>query len=103
MRNKSITRFISALLSSSAEITQNSLWGGDLEAYILQAAPRGQLEKMPNIMITGETVIERLGKDLPDGTILGAVVRPDEAQLVGGIRRDVGLGNGRVGRASMST
>jgi branched-chain amino acid transport system substrate-binding protein len=63
---------ISALLGSSAEITQNSLWGGDLEAYILQAAPRGQLEKMPNIMITGETVIERLGKDLPDGTILGA-------------------------------
>ena len=63
---------ISALLGSSAEITQNSLWGGDLEAYILQAAPRGQLAKMPNIMITGETVMERLGKDLPDGTILGA-------------------------------
>jgi branched-chain amino acid transport system substrate-binding protein len=63
---------ISALLGSGAEITQNSLWGGDLEAYILQAGPRGQLAKMPNIMITGETVIERLGKDLPDGTILGA-------------------------------
>jgi branched-chain amino acid transport system substrate-binding protein len=62
---------ISALLGSGAEITQNSLWGGDLEAYILQAGPRGQLAKMPNIMITGETVIERLGKDLPDGTILG--------------------------------
>jgi branched-chain amino acid transport system substrate-binding protein len=63
---------ISALLGSGGEITQNSLWGGDLEAYILQAAPRGQLAKSPNIMITGETVIERLGKDLPDGTILGA-------------------------------
>jgi branched-chain amino acid transport system substrate-binding protein len=63
---------ISALLGSDAQIIQNSLWGGDLEAYILQAAPRGLLEKAPNIMITGETVIERLGKDLPDGTILGA-------------------------------
>ena len=63
---------ISALLGSDGQITQNSLWGGDLEAFILQAAPRGQLEKMPNIMITGETVIDRLGKDLPDGTILGA-------------------------------
>jgi branched-chain amino acid transport system substrate-binding protein len=63
---------ISALLGSEAQIIQNSLWGGDLEAYILQAAPRGLLEKTPNIMITGETVIERLGKDLPDGTILGA-------------------------------
>jgi len=63
---------ISALLGSDAQIVQNSLWGGDLEAYILQAAPRGLLGKMPNIMITGETVIERLGKDLPEGTILGA-------------------------------
>ncbi|MGH8629470.1 MAG: ABC transporter substrate-binding protein [Burkholderiales bacterium] len=63
---------ISALSGSAAEIIQNSLWGGDLEAYILQAAPRGLLAKMPNIMITGETVIERLGEQLPDGTILGA-------------------------------
>jgi branched-chain amino acid transport system substrate-binding protein len=63
---------ISALLGSNAEIVQNSLWGGDLEAYIMQSGPRGLLGKMPNIMITGETVIDRLGKDLPDGTILGA-------------------------------
>jgi branched-chain amino acid transport system substrate-binding protein len=63
---------ISALLGSGAEVIQNGLWGGDLEAYILQAGPRGLLAKMPNIMLTGETVIERLGKDLPDGTILGA-------------------------------
>jgi branched-chain amino acid transport system substrate-binding protein len=62
---------VSALLGSGAEVIQNGLWGGDLEAYILQAGPRGLLAKMPNIMITGETVIERLGKDLPDGTILG--------------------------------
>jgi branched-chain amino acid transport system substrate-binding protein len=63
---------ISALSGSGAEIIQNSLWGGDLEAFILQAAPRGVMEKMPNIMITGETVIERLGEQLADGTILGA-------------------------------
>jgi len=63
---------ISALLGSGAEVIQNGLWGGDLEAYILQAGPRGLLAKMPNVMITGETVIERVGKDLPDGTILGA-------------------------------
>ncbi len=63
---------ISALLGSGAEIVQNSLWGGDLEAYITQAAPRGMLTKMPNIMITGETVLERLAAQLPDGTIIGA-------------------------------
>jgi branched-chain amino acid transport system substrate-binding protein len=63
---------ISALLGSESEIIQNSLWGGDLEAYILQAAPRGLMAKMPNIMITGETVLERLGPQIPDGTIIGA-------------------------------
>jgi branched-chain amino acid transport system substrate-binding protein len=63
---------ISALLGSGAEIIQNSLWGGDLEAYIMQAAPRGLLAKVPNIMITGETVLERLADPVPDGTIIGA-------------------------------
>jgi branched-chain amino acid transport system substrate-binding protein len=63
---------ISALLGSGAEIVHNGLWGGDLEAYITQAAPRQLMAKMPTIIITGETVIERLGKELPDGTILGA-------------------------------
>jgi len=63
---------ISAVLGSGGEIVHNGLWGGDLEAYILQAAPRGLLAKMPNIIMTGETVIERMGAQLPDGTILGA-------------------------------
>jgi branched-chain amino acid transport system substrate-binding protein len=63
---------ISALLGSGAQIIQNSLWGGDLEAYIMQASPRGLLAKVPNIMITGETVLERLADPVPDGTIIGA-------------------------------
>jgi branched-chain amino acid transport system substrate-binding protein len=63
---------VSALLGSDSEIIQNSLWGGDLEAFILQASPRGVMSKMPNIMITGETVLERLGTELPDGTMIGA-------------------------------
>jgi branched-chain amino acid transport system substrate-binding protein len=63
---------ISALLGSGAELVQNSLWGGDLEAYIMQSAPRGLLAKAPNVMITGETVLERLPDQIPDGTIIGA-------------------------------
>ncbi|MBI1397401.1 MAG: ABC transporter substrate-binding protein [Betaproteobacteria bacterium] len=63
---------ISALLTSNSQILQNSLWGGDLEAFILQAAPRGLLRKSPNVMITGETVLERFGGQLADGTIIGA-------------------------------
>jgi branched-chain amino acid transport system substrate-binding protein len=63
---------ISALVASNAEIIQNSLWGGDLEAYLLQAGPRGLLKKSPNIIVCGETVLERLGSQLPDGTMIGA-------------------------------
>ncbi len=63
---------ISALLGSNAGIIQNSLWGGDLEAYILQANPRGLLKKTPNIIICGETVLERMPGQIPDGTIIGA-------------------------------
>lgn len=63
---------ISTLLDSNAGAIHNSLWGGDLEAYIIQAAPRGLLAKVPNIMITGETIVERFAEQLPDGTIIGA-------------------------------
>jgi branched-chain amino acid transport system substrate-binding protein len=63
---------VSALLGSGAQIVQNSLWGGDLEAFITQSSPRGLLTRMPNIMITGETVLERLASQVPDGTIIGA-------------------------------
>lgn len=63
---------VSALLASNAEIVQNSLWGGDLEAFVLQASPRGLLKKMPNVIICGDTILEKLGSQLPDGTIIGA-------------------------------
>jgi branched-chain amino acid transport system substrate-binding protein len=63
---------VSALIGSNAEIMQNSLWGGDLEAFVLQAAPRGLLKKSPNIIICGDTILERLGSQLPEGTMIGA-------------------------------
>jgi branched-chain amino acid transport system substrate-binding protein len=63
---------VSALLSSEAQMMQNSLWGGDLEAFLLQASPRNLLEKMPNVIICGDTVLERLADQIPDGTIIGA-------------------------------
>lgn len=60
------------MLGSGAEVMQNSLWGGDLEAFLLQSAPRNLLSKIPNIIICGDTVLERLGDQIPDGTIIGA-------------------------------
>lgn len=63
---------ISALSISRSDVLHSSLWGGDLESFIFQAAARGLPDVMPMILTTGETVIHRLGDSLPDGTILGA-------------------------------
>jgi branched-chain amino acid transport system substrate-binding protein len=63
---------ISTLLASGAEVIHSSLWGGDLEGFVLQGAPRGLFEKHKVILSAGEPGINRLGTKIPDGTILGA-------------------------------
>lgn len=63
---------ISALLNSGSDIVHSSFWGGDMEAFILQAAPRGLFKKSTVILTTGETAIYKLGTQMPDGTIIGA-------------------------------
>ena len=52
---------------------QNSLWGGDLEAFMLQSAPRELLSKMPNIMHhAARPCWNAWATRSPDGTIIGA-------------------------------
>ena len=63
---------ITTLLASDANIVHSSFWGGDLESFILQAAPRGLFQKERFIMSTGDTVMYRLGAKVPDGIIVGA-------------------------------
>jgi branched-chain amino acid transport system substrate-binding protein len=63
---------ISALLGDPAEVLHSSFWGGDLEAFIVQAAPRQLFNKKTVVLTTGETVLPKLGKQIPDGTIIGA-------------------------------
>jgi branched-chain amino acid transport system substrate-binding protein len=75
---------ISALLSSGADIVHSSFWGGDLEAFILQAAPRGLFQRSTVGLTGGETAIYKLASQIPDGTIIGArgpfdVFAPDTA------------------------
>ena len=41
---------ISALLESKADVIHSSLWGGDLEAFILQSAPRN-LFKSSHVLV----------------------------------------------------
>jgi branched-chain amino acid transport system substrate-binding protein len=63
---------ISALLSARAQFLHSSFWGGDLEAFILQAAPRTLFDVSKVIFTTGETALARMGSRIPDGTIVGA-------------------------------
>lgn len=63
---------ISALLAARPDVIHSSLWGGDLEAFILQAAPRGVFTKSPVVLTAGESELHRLQSKIPDGTIIGA-------------------------------
>ncbi len=63
---------ISALLASGAGAIHSSFWDGDLEALILQAAPRGLFKKSTGVLTTGETAMYKLAAHIPDGTIIGA-------------------------------
>jgi branched-chain amino acid transport system substrate-binding protein len=63
---------ISALLSAGADVIHSSFWDGDLEALILQGAPRGLFKKSMGVLTTGETAMHKLAAQIPDGTVLGA-------------------------------
>jgi branched-chain amino acid transport system substrate-binding protein len=63
---------ISALLAQPAELTHTSLWGGDLQAFILQAGPRDLFKRTQLVISAGDHVLPGLGDKVPDGIILGA-------------------------------
>ncbi len=63
---------ISALLTKKPNVVHSSFWGGDMEAFILQASARGIFKRSKVILTTGETAIYRMSGQLPDGTIIGA-------------------------------
>ena len=63
---------ISTLLSSKADVIHSSFWDGDLEAFILQAGPRGLFKRSTVILTTGETAMYKLADKIPDGVVIGA-------------------------------
>jgi len=62
---------ISSLSVSPPGTLHSSLWGGDLESFILQSAARGLHKQTNMVLTTAETTMYRLGRKLPDGIILG--------------------------------
>jgi branched-chain amino acid transport system substrate-binding protein len=63
---------ISALASKPANITYSSLWGGDLQAFVLQAGARGALKDTTLVLSAADHVMPGLGDKMPDGTVFGA-------------------------------
>jgi len=62
---------ISALMSGSPEVIHSSFWDGDLDAFVLQASPRGLFKKSTVLLTAGETAMYKLAGQIPDGTIIG--------------------------------
>ena len=75
---------ISAVMTGNPDLIHSSLWGGDLEAFILQATPRGLLKRSTALFTAAEPSAAKLAGQIPDGTIIGArgahgVYAPDNA------------------------
>ena len=62
---------VSSLLVSRPNIIHSSLWGADLQSFIIQAAPRGLFDKSQVIFSAGGHIFPVIGDRLPDGTIIG--------------------------------
>jgi branched-chain amino acid transport system substrate-binding protein len=63
---------ISALMAKPADVLHSSLWGGDLQAFILQGGPRGLFKRSQLVLSAGDHVVPGLGDKFPEGVILGA-------------------------------
>jgi branched-chain amino acid transport system substrate-binding protein len=59
-------------MAGSPDVIHSSFWGGDLDAFVLQAVPRGALKKSKAVLTCGETATHKLGGQIPDGTMIGA-------------------------------
>ncbi len=63
---------ISALMSKPADVTHSSLWGGDLQALVLQGGARGLFKSTQVVLSAGDHVLPGLGDKMPDGVIISA-------------------------------
>jgi branched-chain amino acid transport system substrate-binding protein len=62
---------ISRLQALKPDVILSTSWGGDLDTLLRQASQRGLLRSATWVLPLGESSLERLGKILPDGLIVG--------------------------------
>jgi branched-chain amino acid transport system substrate-binding protein len=63
---------VTRLLATKPDVVFNASWGGDLDTFIRQAADRRLLDRSLFVLPLGESSLERVGKSLPAGHIIGA-------------------------------
>jgi branched-chain amino acid transport system substrate-binding protein len=63
---------ISAILVSKPDLIHSSLWGGDLESFIIQSNARGLFRNKTVFLSAADHVLPTVGKNIPDGVIIGA-------------------------------
>ncbi len=62
---------ISVLSRQKSDIIYSSLWGGDVQAFLMQAAPRGLLKDSTIALVAAAHVLPMMGKRFPEGVIIG--------------------------------
>lgn len=62
---------ISVLAKEKSDILYSSLWGGDVQAFLMQAVPRGLLKNGKVALMAAAHVLPMMGKRFPEGVIIG--------------------------------
>ena len=62
---------ISRLQALSPDVILSTSWGGELDTLIRQSAQRGLIKTSTWVLPLAESSLERVGKSMPDGVIVG--------------------------------
>jgi branched-chain amino acid transport system substrate-binding protein len=63
---------ISRLSALKPDVILSTSWGGDLDTFVRQASQRGLAKNSTLVLPLAESSLERLGKSMPEGAIIGA-------------------------------
>ena len=62
---------ITRLQALKPDVVLSTAWGGDLDTFVRQANQRGLTKTSQFVLPLAESSLERLGKDIPDGVLVG--------------------------------